>query len=122
MIGRLLKRADFLRVQAGRSAARRSFVLKGRPRQSACGRPASEARFGFAVTKRLGSAVVRNRARRRLKEAVRLVAPEHAKPGYDYVVIGRPGAVDAAFAEILEELRTALRSIHLERGAALRRA
>ena len=78
------------------------------------------ARFGFTVTKRLGKAVVRNRARRRLKEAVRLVAPELAQAGFDYVLIGRQGALDEAFGVILEELRTALRKIHHRGEAAAR--
>jgi ribonuclease P protein component len=110
-----LKRADFLRVQAGRSLTRRSFVLKARPRPGAHERQEDDARFGFTVTKRLGSAVVRNRARRRLKEAVRLVAPEYAQPGFDYVLIGRPEALSQAFGEILEELQTALEQILRQR-------
>ena len=74
-------------------------------------------RFGFTATKRLGNAVTRNRARRRLKETVRLVANAHARPGYDYVVIARQGAVEQSFENIQKELRQALEGIHREKPA-----
>lgn len=122
MIGRLLKRGDFLRVQAGRSYAAPSFVLKSSRRAGVAEIGPDAARFGFTVTKRLGSAVVRNRARRRLKEAVRLVAPDHASAGFDYVLIGRPGALDRPFGDILEDLRTALQRIHHQRERTPRHA
>jgi len=122
MIGRLLKRGDFLKVQAGRSWATPSFVLKVRPRPSDAEPNGDLARFGFTVTKRLGSAVIRNRARRRLKEAVRLVAPDHAKGGFDYVLIGRQGALDEAFGDIMEQLRVALSKIHQPREQSPKRA
>lgn len=75
--------------------------------------PNSEmARFGFTATKRLGPAVTRNRARRRLKELVRLVASSHVRPGYDYVVIARHGALTQTFDHVQKELCQALEGIH----------
>ncbi|RMF02612.1 MAG: ribonuclease P protein component, partial [Alphaproteobacteria bacterium] len=79
-LGKLTRRAEFLRARGGRSWAAPSLVIQARERPEN-GRP---ARFGFTATKKLGSAVKRNRARRRLKEAVRLSAARHARPGYDY--------------------------------------
>ncbi|MCG8560224.1 MAG: ribonuclease P protein component [Hyphomicrobiales bacterium] len=99
-------------MRRGRARRMPSLVLQALARPEN-GRP---PRFGFTVTKRVGSAVVRNRARRRLKEAVRLVAPELARPGFDYVVIGRHGALSHRFCDILDELRTALKKIHDERA------
>ena len=108
-LGRLTRRGEFLRTRAGRSWASRSLVLQAHARRAddACG-----ARFGFTATKRLGSAVRRNRARRRLKEAVRLIGPDCAQPGYDYVVIARRGTLTQAFSDIVKELETALRKVH----------
>ena len=60
----------------------------------------------------LGSAVVRNRARRRLKEAVRLVAPAHATKGYDYVLIARAGTLQRPFTALTEDLTRALAKVH----------
>lgn len=111
-LGRLTKRAEFLYVRGGRQWRTPSFVLQARPRAQKGADEAGCARFGFTVTKRLGSATKRNRARRRLREAVRLVAGRHARSGHDYVVIARQGALTSAFGDIQEELRTALRRVH----------
>jgi ribonuclease P protein component len=57
-------------------------------------------------------AVMRNRARRRLKEAVRLTAPHHARGDFDYVVIGRREALHQSFADLLEDMQTAFDKVH----------
>lgn len=108
-LGRLRKRADYLRARGGRKWASPSLVLQARRNDAD---EAAAARFGFTATKRLGSAVQRNRARRRLKEAVRLAAPGHARSGYDYVLIARQGTLTNTFPDIVKELQTALRRVH----------
>ena len=70
------------------------------------------ARFGFTATKGLGGAVMRNRARRRLKEAVRVAGPAHAVEGYDYVLIAREGTVQRRFTELIKDLERALAKVH----------
>jgi ribonuclease P protein component len=89
-----------------------SLVLQARRRPP--GSPAAPhfARFGFTATKGLGSAVVRNRARRRLKEAVRLTGSAHATEGYDYVLIARGGTVQRPFCELVKDLERALAKVH----------
>lgn len=62
------------------------------------------ARVGFTVTKKVGNAVVRNRVRRRLKEAVRVHAAGDMQPGNDYVIVGREEVLTAPFAAITTEL------------------
>ena len=54
-------------------------------------KPLVPARLGFTVTKKVGNAVIRNRTRRRLKEAARLLLRERVVVGVDLVVIGRDG-------------------------------
>ena len=82
-IGRLKTRAEFLHVRGGERYTAPSLVLQARRRERRVGgEPSLDphiARFGFTATKTLGGAVVRNRARRRLKEAVRLAGGAHAK-------------------------------------------
>jgi ribonuclease P protein component len=117
-IGRLQKRAEFLRTRGGRSWASASLVLQARRNETDA---PGAARFGFAATKRLGSAVRRNRARRRLKEAVRLTAPNHARADYDYVVIARQGTLAHTFPDIVKELKTALRKVHGNKAKPKRR-
>jgi ribonuclease P protein component len=108
-IGRLKTRSEFLHVRGGSRYTAPSLVLQARER------PDSEdktPRFGFTATKTLGGAVVRNRSRRRLKEAVRLTAPSHAVIGYDYVLIARTGTVQRPFTELIKDLERALAKVH----------
>jgi len=111
-IGRLKTRSEFLFVKGGRRFATPSFVLQARRRLPRSSPSPDLARFGFTATKRLGSAVVRNRARRRLKEAVRLAAASSAMEGYDYVLIARGGAVQRPFTEVIKDLQRALTKVH----------
>ncbi len=116
-LGRLKKRAEFLRVRDGHVWRSRSLVLQARHRPDGVLPSDNTTRFGFTATKRLGNAVTRNRARRRLKETVRLEALAHARPGYDYVVIARHGAVSQPFEHVQKELRQALEGIHKDKPA-----
>jgi ribonuclease P protein component len=111
-IGRLKTRAEFLHVRDGSRFAAPSLVLQARVREETLGALHGTARFGFTASKALGGAVERNRARRRLKEAVRIVAPTHAAPGYDYVLIARAGTVQRRFTEITKDLERALIKVH----------
>jgi ribonuclease P protein component len=111
-IGRLKTRAEFLHVKGGARFAAPSLVLKARMRAADTGESPELARFGFTATKSLGGAVLRNRARRRLKEAVRLAGPRHAVEGYDYVLIARAGTVQRRFTELVKDLERALAKVH----------
>jgi ribonuclease P protein component len=70
-----------------------------------------EIRFGLTATRKIGSAVVRNRARRRLREAGRRLLPDLGAAGTDYVLIARTGAATASSARLLDDLRSALLSV-----------
>jgi ribonuclease P protein component len=70
------------------------------------------ARFGFTASRSLGGAVIRNHARRRLKEAVRLTAPSNAVEGYDYVLIAREGTVQRPFTALIKDLERAFAKVH----------
>lgn len=109
-IKRLLKRSDFLACAAsGRKWVRPSFVLQLKIRAETA---EAEPRLGFTTTKRLGNAVVRNRIRRRLREAARLALPKLALPHYDYVLIGRPDAATIDFAALQREIAEGMRKLH----------
>lgn len=69
------------------------------------------ARVGFTVTRKVGSAVTRNRARRRLREVARAVLPETAVPGCDYVLIARSGTLDRPYPDLLADLKSALMAV-----------
>ena len=120
-IGRLKTRPEFLYVKGGTRFATASLVLQARRRPPVSPAAPTQARFGFTATKSLGSAVVRNRARRRLKEAVRLTGPAHASEGYDYVLIARGGTVQRRFTELIKDLERALAKVHEPSSARRRR-
>ncbi|HET7713993.1 MAG TPA: ribonuclease P protein component [Bauldia sp.] len=86
---------------------RPGFVLQA----LSSGEAARKPRFGFTVTKKTGNAVIRNRIRRRLREAVRLSATEVASPGVDYVLIGRRAALTLPFDRLIDDLRSGLSAL-----------
>lgn len=70
-------------------------------------------RVGFTCTRKVGNAVARNRAKRRLREVARAVLPQVGRDGWDYVLIGKPAATAARpFDKLLDDLRRALSDIH----------
>ncbi len=70
-------------------------------------------RLGLTVTKKTGGAVERNRMRRRLRAALRQIAPMAARPGHDYVIVAREGILGAAFDHLLTDLKSVFRRVHV---------
>jgi ribonuclease P protein component len=110
----LKRRPDFLAANAGARASRPGFVLLGLERDKATSAP-DTARFGLTVTKRIGNAVKRNRARRRLRALARLVLAAYGRAGWDYVLIARQEALTRDFRVLAAELESALEMIHKAR-------
>ena len=75
-------------------------------------------RLGLTVTKKIGNAVLRNRIRRRLREAVRTDIARDMRPGHDYVVVAKPEAATAPFDALARELRSRIAAPMRERGDA----
>ena len=110
---RLRRRAEFLAVAAGAKVPASAFVLQARRRDDA-----GPARVGFTVSKKVGTAVERNRVRRRLKEAVRRSASQAMLCGHDYVIVGRRTALTMDFERLIGELQQSLVRLHAKRGPA----
>lgn len=72
-------------------------------------------RFGITASRRVGNAVARNRVRRRLRAAAESVLPKRAKPGYDYVLIGRAATLQRPWLALLADLTEALRRLRVLR-------
>ncbi|MFN0042671.1 MAG: ribonuclease P protein component [Alphaproteobacteria bacterium] len=110
-VGRLRARPEFLRVAAGRRAwTAPGFILQTRKRPEAT--PEADCRLGLTASRKVGGAVVRNRARRRLREAARAVLPERGRAGFDYVLIARRTTPSRPYALLLADLCAALAAIH----------
>ncbi len=120
----ILKRRDFLAAARARKWAAAGLVLQGRRRREAeAGEavPADAIRVGFTASKKVGKAVLRNRAKRRLREAARAVLPILGRPGWDYVLIARAGATAARpFDKLQEDLRVAVEKVHSDKRGGRR--
>ena len=112
-IERLKKRPEFLACAKAPSCARGSVVVQARPR----GDDKPLVRAGFTATKRVGGSVVRNRAKRRMREAARLLLPEFARPGCDYVFIARGGVTTRPWPRLLDDVKSALIRLAADRDA-----
>jgi ribonuclease P protein component len=108
---RLRTRADFLRAQKGVRKSRSGLGLEvcATPEGSA---HAGCARAGFTATKKIGNAVIRNRAKRRLRAAAAAVLPLLGREGRDYVLIARPATLTLPFAALKDELANVISSAH----------
>ncbi|NDC59137.1 MAG: ribonuclease P protein component [Alphaproteobacteria bacterium] len=99
----LRARSEFLFVQKGRRVGRETVTVEARRRA-----PDGPVGIGFTASKKVGGAVVRNRAKRRLRAAARALLPELAARGVDYVLVARPATALAPWAALLDDVRAAL--------------
>lgn len=107
----LVKRADFLRASRGLRHAAPGFHFQARKRDDT--EPAIGMRVGFTCSKKVGNAVARNRAKRRLREVARLILPTHGRPGWDYVLVGKlDKTASHDFKAMQSDLVVALKRVH----------
>jgi ribonuclease P protein component len=109
-VTRLKRRREFVAVAATRQRwVTPAFVLQAGPRPApgVTAGAAAEIGVGFTASRRIGKAVARNRARRRLVEVARAVLPGPARPGYNYVIVARPAVLTCPFDRLLSDLATA---------------
>jgi ribonuclease P protein component len=131
VIGRLKRRAEFLQV----AAANRKWVAPGlilqvrrqpspesesddAPRTARPERGREPVRVGFTASRKVGNAVLRNRARRRLRAVAQQVLDRHAEPGTDFVLIARPATVNRDYQALVGDLVAGLKRLKLYREAS----
>jgi len=108
----LKRRADFLAAARARHRATAGFIVQARARRPDEAAP-DGLRVGFTCSKKVGNAVARNRAKRRLRALARTVLPVRGMAGWDYVLIGRRGATATRdFAAMQADLAHALDRLH----------
>lgn len=103
-LGKLKARSEFLYVRDGAYSAKGGVVIQMRKHKT------REIGFkvGFTATKKIGNAVIRNRAKRRLRETARELLPEYGLSGYDYVFIARDNTTARNWSDLLDDARKAL--------------
>ena len=103
----LKRRQDFVAAARAPSAAMPGLVVQALNRQDS-----AAPRLGFTCSKKIGNAVIRNRAKRRLREAARLVLCETAQNGFDYMLTGRMATARRDFADLQKDLASALKRLN----------
>ena len=106
-VQRLKTRPQFLFVRQGCADRRKSLVVQARERHDA----SDHVGIGYTTTRKIGNAVIRNKARRRLREASRLLLPHYATPGVDYVFIARLETATVGWQRLLDDMENALISV-----------
>jgi ribonuclease P protein component len=107
---RLLTRRDFLAVASVRqSGASPGVVVQSRRRKP--DGVSDVPRVGYTASKKVGNAVARSRAKRRLRAAAALVLPDLVRPQHDYVLIARQGTLTRPWADLLADLRHTLKRL-----------
>lgn len=101
-------RADFVAASKALRQSAQSMLVQARNRHDE-----NPARVGFTCSKKVGNAVARNRAKRRLRAAARSVFATHARAGFDYVLIGRHKETsERPFDQLVSDLRSAVNKLH----------
>ena len=103
----LKRRQDFVAAARAPSQAMPGMVVQARNRQDS-----AAPRVGFTCSKKIGNAVIRNRSKRRMREAARVVLGERAQSGFDYVLIGRLATATRSCADLQNDLMSALKRLH----------
>ncbi len=103
-IVRLKTRPQFLAAAKAPYLSRGAVVIQMRDRAD----DSPHIGLGFTATRKVGGAVVRNRAKRRIRDAARRLLPLHGQAGHDYVLIARMGATTRPWERLLDDVKTTL--------------
>ena len=105
-LGVLKKRSEFLFVREGRYQARGGIVVQARENPDS-----TRIRVGFTATKKIGNAVIRNKAKRRMRSIALETLPDLGQNGTDYVFIARNSTTSTPYDSLVGDAQKALSSL-----------
>ncbi|MEZ5758398.1 MAG: ribonuclease P protein component [Emcibacteraceae bacterium] len=108
----LKKRSDFLRVAETRKKWISPAIILQVAKQK--DNVSDKIRVGYTASKKVGNAVLRNRAKRRMREAAQLVMSENGVKNHDYVLIARKEITERPYIELIRDLKWSLKRLHVE--------
>ena len=106
ILGKITKRSDYIKASKGRYVKTSSLFLQKLKRDDK-----KNPRYGVTASKKIGIAVERNRAKRRIRHAIKEVLPKYGENGYDYVVVARIKINKVSWKTVLNDLEKAFREI-----------
>ena len=106
ILGKITKRSDYFKASKGRYVKTSSLFLQKLKRDDK-----KNPRYGVTASKKIGIAVERNRAKRRIRHAIKEVLPKYGKNGYDYVVVATIKTNKVSWKTVLNDLEMAFREI-----------
>jgi len=112
-VERLKRRADFVALSRARNSSGQPGLVLQAARRTAKHLDKDGIRVGFTASKKVGNAVRRNRAKRRLREAARLVLEPNSLAGHDYVLIARAATAERPFASLCKDLQKAMKRLNV---------
>ena len=120
LLEKITKRPDYVEMRNSYKVSMPGFILQGKSRSVDTSVNSTVSRYGLTCSKRIGNAVKRNRAKRRLRSVVMAILPYSGLEGWDYVLIGKTNSTENISFDILKaNLTTALREIHQKDGKKL---
>ena len=106
ILGKITKRSDYVKASRGQYIKTSSLFLQKVKRDDK-----KIPRYGITASKKIGIAVERNRAKRRIRHAIKEVLPKYGKNGYDYVVVATIKTNKVSWKTVLNDLEKAFREI-----------
>ncbi|MEC7831188.1 MAG: ribonuclease P protein component [Pseudomonadota bacterium] len=108
-IEKITKRSDYIRAANSIFKKSSSLVVQFYNRGDTSG-----PRYGITASKKIGNAIKRNKAKRRIRHLIKNLLPKYGKNGYDYVFVAKDKVIESPWDSLLQETETILKDFKYE--------